>query len=1258
MFKGIYRSIEVCLLALACCTMIGSRTLRAQGTTSTITGVVADASGAVVPNASVTLTNQATGVKYPLRTNGAGVYYITALVSGTYTIEVAAKGFRTYVNRNVEVTTDLTVRVDVSLEVGAETQEITVEAGAPLVSSEEGRVSSLVTGSQVQNMPLNGRNVYELMQLIPGAVNSTNIDLENDAHGSQTNINGTRANFNGFLFDGMSNKGLSGGTNAEPSPDFVGEYRIETNNFDAQYSSSAGSITDVATKTGTNSFHGDVYEFFRNDALNARNFFDGATKSEWRQNQFGATIGGPIKKDKIFFFGGYEGERFITQVPGLYSFESQAFRNAVIATNPNSVAALLYQSFPGPAPTSGDSVGTVVNNNITNPGFDIGASLTTPYAGNAILSTNGTPDAFLGYLDPCFLSSSVGVGGAAGVPSLPNLPWGNPQAVANQSAKLFGVTTAQNAQITQNIASGCPGMGLVAPGVQTGALLPTDLMNGTVTGHSATRNTGVFYNGDQFVTRLDYQGEKNRLFGRGYYIGWKNPAVISGTLTTNALVRGFGVPATNSYPAIALGFVRSISPTMLNEFDAGYTRNQLNDIPTKAQFGVPEADFDTGQPSFGAYNGYPQFFNENVFNFKDMLSLSKGTHSLKVGGEFKRNFENSEFNVGRPDYAFIDPVFFAADLPYIEAAGVNPELFSGSPSHIDTNIRAWRNYELGFFGQDDWKVTRKFALNLGLRWDYFSPHTEKYNAATNFLFGPGTDATSRLASVNCAAFIPSKGCVYPAGDTNTPNGGFHPAAALFPGRYNDFAPRLGFAWDPFGSGKTAVRGGAAISFEGTFYNALSNSRWNLPYYSFNEACPVLCGLAGLPTYGPTDANGNSTGAAPTFSGAPSTVGNGPGGLGFAGNIMGWLPANPNLAHLTGIPSPTYKLPYVEQFFFGVQQELGPATVIEVNGVGTLGRHLFWAEDPNRVVGGRQATNPKINPGTKGLLNPCTGTYVFKTPYINPCFAIMRTWETSVNSSYWSLQASLNRKFSKGLAFTTAYTWSHNLDYRSTWHALTSGGSATDVNAIGEAGYSEDPNHLNLEKGNSLFDIRHRVVVSAQWDLPWMKSQHGLLGRVAGGWTMNSVVAVQSGFPFTVGAGLDYNGTGIRAQRPNIPSFGNHYPFDPCSFEANCMPGLGSGQSFLSTLAGLFPAPPAGTDGNLGRNTFRGPGFANTDFSLFKRIPLGSSETRYIQFRAELFNVFNRTNLFPPDTNLSHGTFGLSQQAFDPREIQFGLKFYF
>jgi hypothetical protein len=1253
MLKAIRHRIVECFLGLVCFALIGATGLFGQGTTGTITGSVSDPSGAVIPGATVTIINEKTGVDYHLTTNSAGVYYITSLLPSTYTVRVESKGFKTYVNRGIELTTDQTLRVDVHLELGSEMQTVTVEAAAPLVNTEEGRLSALVTASQIQNMPLNGRNIYALMQLVPGAVDSTAVDYEITNGGITTNVNGGRSNFNGFLLDGVSNKGLSGGSNSQPSPDFVQEFRIMTNDFSAQYGSAGASVTDVSTKSGTNAFHGAAWEYLRNDALNARNFFDGDTKSKWRQNQFGADFGGPIKKDRLFFFGGYEGERFRTQSPAQYTIETPAWRQAVQSVLPNSAAALLYKDFPGPDPTFGFStVDDIVTQtaqedigtpNLYDPLNPPSAADLPDYAYGS--DAGGNPAGFvlnnyMAYTDPCFLNSWLGIGSPAysGGPA-----WGNAQTMANKFASLLGVTAEENAQIQANINAACPGMGLVAPGVMDGAIARNAAMEGLVNAKFDTRTTGVFYNGDQFNARLDYQGDNTRIFGRLFYSVQKDPNVTA----LNSAIRGFTVPYTASFPSAAFSFVRNFTPTVVNEFRAGFTRNQLSLVPSAAQFGVPQLSFDFGEVNFGAYNGYPQFFNENVYNYADMLSIIKGKHSLKVGAEVKRNLENSEFNVGRPSYYFFDSLYFAADLPYQLAAGVNPELTSGGSSHLDTNIRAWRNYELGFYVQDDWKVTKNFTLNLGLRWDYFSPHTEKYGKVTNFVFGPGSDPTERLASINCQATI-SGSCAAPAGDTQAPNGGFIAASQLFAPDRNNFSPRIGFAWDPSGSGKTSIRGGFAVFFQSTIYNPLSNSRWNLPFYSFNIAMPVW-GYPGLPVYGPTNADGTASTAAPTYSGDPNNPGQGPAGLGFAGNLMGWYPGNPNLAFLTGIPDPGMRTPYVENGFFGIQRELSPSMVVEVNWVGTFGHKLFWAENPNRVIDGYNRTT---------LVDPCTGDDLSDpagvgTPLLNPCFGTLRTWKNSVNSNYNALQVSVIRKMSRGLAFTSAYTWSHSLDFRSDWHALSSGAGANWANPFGSSGYSLDPNRIFLEYGNSGFDIKHRWVTSIVWDMPWMKDQHGAAGKVLGGWQTNYNISFQSGFPFTVGAKHDYNGDGIRNDRPDTPSFGNHYSFTNTDFLAGSGTG---GDSVMQGLFDAFPAPADGTDGNLGRNTFRGPGIANVDFSLFKKVPI--TERFAVQFRAEFFNLFNRVNLYQPVANLYDSNFGLSQQASDPRVIQFGLRLEF
>jgi hypothetical protein len=259
---------------------------------------------------------------------------------------------------------------------------------------------------------------------------------------------------------------------------------------------------------------------------------------------------------------------------------------------------------------------------------------------------------------------------------------------------------------------------------------------------------------------------------------------------------------------------------------------------------------------------------------------------------------------------------------------------------------------------------------------------------------------------------------------------------------------------------------------------------------------------------------------------------------------------------------------------------------------------------------------------------------------------MRTWETSVNSSYDGLQISLKHNATHGLTFITNYTWAHSLDYRSTWHALSSAGSATDSNPYGEAGYSMDPNNIALEHGSSLFDIRHRVVAAASWDLPWMKGRNDFAGKILGGWQVNPNVSLQTGFPYTVGCHCDLNGDGIKSDRPNAPSWGNSKSFTHQQFEDGA----------LSAFGGDFASPTYGTNGTLGRNTFRGPGIAEYDFSLFKMFAI--SERFKLQFRGEMFNVFNHANLTPPVANLASSSFGLVQSAADPREIQFGLKLLF
>src|SRR5258706_1490575 len=340
-----------------------------------------------------------------------------------------------------------------------------------------------------------------------------------------------------------------------------------------------------------------------------------------------------------------------------------------------------------------------------------------------------------------------------------------------------------------------------------------------------------------------------------------------------------------------------------------------------------------------------------------MVSISKGKHSIKIGLDVRRNIENSEFNVGRPSYSFFDPIYFAGDAPYAESAGTNPEIAngaSGATSHLSSNIRHWRNWEYGAYFQDDWKVSRNLTLNLGLRYDLYQRHTEENNLATTFIPGPGKDLIDNIttgAGQIKDANVPSSICAAPNATQRSVlagvcgPGGFAPAKTLGAGDHNNFGPRVGFAWDIFGTGKTSLRGGYGVSYEGTLYNPLSNSRWNPPYYSFNIATNALGGDIGTVAYGPQG------GGAPSYTGPADPLNHQGTGATAVGNIMAWSSLNGNQAVLTGIVFPKgIKDPYVHNFFLGVQHELAPRLSLEVNYVGTAAHKLFRAQNVNRIPG--------------------------------------------------------------------------------------------------------------------------------------------------------------------------------------------------------------------------------------------------------------------------------------------------------------------
>jgi hypothetical protein len=1236
--------------------------LPAQGTSGRILGRVADSSGAILANVEVTLVNEGTSVSRDATTNQNGDYDFVEVPVGTYRLEFDLTGFKKNVRRGVSLDINQVITLNLTMQVGTAQEIVDVTSEAPLVETTSTQLGAVVNDRAVSELPLNSRDAYQFLQLQPGVmstVGSSNSVVYGSDRPGAVSVNGGRGRSNNFSVNGGdANDQFVNLPTVQPSPDSIQEFRVLTNTFDAEYGRNSGSVVNVVTKSGTNNIHGNLYEFFRNTVLNAHPYCFTAVqgipcdKPKFNQNQFGGTLGGPIKKDRTFFFTSYEGRRIRQGIPSPLVFVPTASERPS-ATQP-------FADFSSESPFAG--------------------TLTNAFA------LNQRPNCTT----------------AAG--SAPNIPDGLPY-----SAVFPG----------NIIPLGC----LDSTAVDLLQYVPTPANN-----NSALVTTPVQPDrGDQFTVKIDHRinGKQNLSF----YYYFDDHHVVSPFAqfqAAGANVPGFGSSTKERFQQYNISHTWTISNTTVNEFRFNYNREaqgtfQRPTFTTTVQNSCPPAPawltdvtgpvpcFSDGTPgnTLGIHpNLGPKFEGVpfvqvsggftignngegevpqvgNSFQWSDSVSKIVGTHSIKFGGDVRRQrfdqtlyFDvNGEFFVdGTSTNTTVgDTVFSDYMLGFPGSYGQG----SAQAEHV-------RSTGLYLFAQDSWKIKPNLTLNYGLRWELNTPIADVSKHVQTFR--PGQVSTvfpcEDTANTDCSSMTPV-GLVVP-GDQGVSNG-------LTQTYYKAFAPRIGIAWSPGTSGKTSIRAGW-----GLFYNPIEQ----LVLEQFSAEPPFGGSTFPFNTMFNTpfqDQSGTFT--YPNPFGLPSLSGvNGilnP----TRGQAVDWGMFRPIL--LFGQFQPKMRSQYSAQYNLTIERELtrdlklqvgyvgsqghrllathdlnygNPQTCLDLNAVlgdGTCGQyfadstftipggtvlpvdfHLPYAQNnsiipagttlgPNGItlVGLRRYSSPQCDPLTG---TGCPGDGI-------PVFSSIFAQDTIANSAYNSLQASLDKRFAHGLQLTAAYTFSKSFDEASSFEGI--------LNPI-------DP---RISRSLSGFDARHRFVLSYYWELP-IQHYDGAKGKLLNGWALSGITTFQTGFPIRITSvadnelmySFDFELPGEPAQIAPLhtlrPQSNGNYFFDPNSFTENAsdnsQPPCSAGAVYGCYDPALF-----GTLGNAKRTICCGPHVSNTDFAILKTISL--SETKRVDFRAELFNIFNHTQFFNPDGNTSDGQqFGQVGQSRDPRLMQFALKFFF
>jgi Carboxypeptidase regulatory-like domain/TonB dependent receptor len=1097
-----------------------------------IVGSVSDASGAVVRQATVTITNKDTGVAYSTAVNDAGEYQVLALIPGTYSVKITAQGFDTALRDNISVHVQDRLSINFNLKVGTVNEQIVVTGVEPLLQTQNADVGSVVDTRRVNDLPLNGRRYADLALLEPGV---QKFYAANNPAPDRFSVNGNLELQNNFLLNGIDNNSWSENLQefsvqvVQPPPDAVQEFRIQTRTYSSEFGNSAGAVVNATIKSGTNSYHGSLFEFLRNAKLDANSWINNRNdvpRGGFTQNQFGGTFGGPIIKDKTFFFADFE--RFTSR-------QSTSITSVVPTPLMKAGNFTELSNALSPSPVPGQS---------------------GCYVGNILQA---------GCLDPV-------------------------------AGKLMALLPDPN--VTG------PGIGaLGVPGSWTGA---SNYL-------FATSVPDDVYSLDG---RIDHNlNQSNRLFGSYSYrhVSRQDPP-----WTSNGVI-GSGNFATQyriHTQALALGWTRTITNSMVNDVRFGFTRDFAHSDPVGVTLGtsqaeeligltgIPDGPGSGGLPPIeinkltriGSSPWRPQYQISQAWNIVENLSWLKGNHSFKFGYQYLKRSDNF-LDLRAPQGEL------QSDGVYTNGGALGlPDFLLGDIDGVHfTTPLVVHYYQPGhsFYAMDNWKLNHKLTLTYGLRYELFAPIRERDNRTSNFTPANGGGIVTAASNAS----------------------GWFDRALIHPD-LNDFAPRLGFAYQMLD--RVVFRGGY-----GVFYQ--HNNR--IGSESLLQLNPPFL----------LDVQLNQSGANTVFQ------------------LQNGFPLNSILGSgfdLTQIQlraqDPNQRSSYVGQTSFGTEVLLTGDTVLNATYVGNWGRKM------NRL---RDANMPRVT----GFDNGCP---VLQYPYANlstvtnidtfagPSQACQTTGQHAFlelatndgNTDFNALELSLQRRMSKGVGYSLGYTYSHGL--------------ADFGDNLTAAPLPQNSYNYAAEMSNSNLDIRHRFVGNFMWDLPFGRGRRflssGGVGRWLGDWQFNGIITLQTGTPFSVTAANDGLLGFARAVYANCVGD----PFAGATGDPNLYTTTGV---FINPAAFAQPGP--GTFGNCGPRKFHGPGIQTADLSLFKDFRF--SERWNLQFRAEFFNAFNHPNFASPNADISSpGSFGKVTNTLapilgtdsggpgDPREIQFALKLYF